>query len=548
MPRRQTLDRPGASAGVPDGCGPPRLPCWRRFGPQMVTIAVGLVLVPLVHRRTSPDGIVYLSLAEHWSAGRVTDAVNGFWSPLLSWMLAPAAALGVPMLIAARLLQLGVALFAVTMLQRLMRALRLEPVLSEVLVLATVPFLLYAAFSLVAPDLLMAASLLGYLVTIVDPRPRSPLRRGVVAGLWAGAAFLSKTYALPFVLAHLAAVVAVRLLSRAPVRDQLRTAGAAFAVIATVVVAWAIPLSVKYGEPTVSTAARYHVQITAANSRGNAFSWAGLLAPPNDHAVSAWEDPASMPRDFSAPASAADGSTATASASETSSSATDARLARIVDNLRDMVRSGALMGAMSVLAAVSALVIVRSWLVRRADGVEPEVDVVTAASVYVGGLSLLVTETRYLWFPLLLTVPLGAWGLQQLRRRLAGRASTVLVGMVVVVSVAAPLVALGRAVEKSSNEQDNLDELATVLADGDRVASSSSALALLTPTCYELGCTYWGVPSSSSGPALAAELASRGIHRLVVSDGDDVDPGPSARRLLTSSRLGLAVYDVAGRT
>lgn len=106
-------------------------------------------------------------------------------------------------------------------------------------------------------------------------------------------------YALPFVVAHLVITVLVRLIKRGDLGQRRIVATVAgltlVAVAVAVAVPWATLLSIKYDRPTFTTSAGYHVEVTSSGASGNAFGWAGILEPPNDFAVSAWEDPSLLP-------------------------------------------------------------------------------------------------------------------------------------------------------------------------------------------------------------------------------------------------------------
>src|SRR3569832_1594666 len=59
----------------------------RRWVPYALFIVVFLAQLPLVLHDLSPDQISYLNVAALYRQGNWSEAVNGFWSPLLSWIL-----------------------------------------------------------------------------------------------------------------------------------------------------------------------------------------------------------------------------------------------------------------------------------------------------------------------------------------------------------------------------------------------------------------------------------------------------------------------------
>src|SRR5512141_3166048 len=44
----------------------------------------------------NPDGIAYLRIASYYAHGQTDLMISGYWGPLISWLMAPLLALGVP--------------------------------------------------------------------------------------------------------------------------------------------------------------------------------------------------------------------------------------------------------------------------------------------------------------------------------------------------------------------------------------------------------------------------------------------------------------------
>ncbi len=163
--------------------------------------------------------------------------------------------------------------------------------------LILVPVLHAWAFSLVTPDLLLVALLLWYLVALTSSRYGSRLRYAVAAGLLGGAAYLAKGYAFPFFLVHFVGIHAW-LVWRSPGarRDWVARTVAGLACFAVLAVPWAVLISLKYGYPTQSTTTIYNWKLVGPAYQGEHPTYRpGLLPPNGPHAVSAWEDPTTLP-------------------------------------------------------------------------------------------------------------------------------------------------------------------------------------------------------------------------------------------------------------
>src|SRR5687768_6759202 len=65
--------------------------------PMVMTIFAvwGARVIPGWRYQMNPDGVSYLSIASKYLAGHFGDAVNAYWSPLYSWLLAGLMGAGV---------------------------------------------------------------------------------------------------------------------------------------------------------------------------------------------------------------------------------------------------------------------------------------------------------------------------------------------------------------------------------------------------------------------------------------------------------------------
>jgi len=518
----------------------PRVATALERAPYGLLLVICLAALPSVAQGyPTSDGVSYMSLAQHWASGRFELALNGFWSPLLPLLLTPFALVGAPLLLSGQLVMIGTGLFAISRLKALMRALGFNTVADDFLVIGATPLIAYASISLITPDVLMAALLLGYLVTMLDRSIESPTQRGLRAGAWTGAAFLAKSYALPFVIAHLMISLLVRTIRRADLRARLTYTSVTALTTAGIVLLWAVPLSIKYDTPTLATSAGYHIEVTEPGAPGNAFLWAGLLPPSNEFAISAWEDPAALPT----PDQVADRSLDFV---DEVNPIID-RFRRLIGSLRVTLVAGGLMGLTALFGTASMV----WWLLSRRPrrpvreaAPDPFVDIVLAVAVYVGGLSVLVVETRYLWLPLMLTVPCAAWGIRRVRLLVPTLPSRILAGVIAAASIAGPAIGMSRVIDKAAQQRETLALLDEWIEPGDRLASSRSALSLAPGLCAKNDCTYWGAVNSSTTDDLVQRLREAEID-LYFRFGDDAFDETASELVLSSPQRQLRVYDLS---
>ncbi len=285
-------------------------------------IYVAFVVPAAIHNREllQPDAVAYIRRALYITRGEFAASVSGYWSPLLSWSIAPFIAVGVEPVYAARgaLATWGAAfIIAVGLFLRVMTPLNWRwrgAMLSVLAVAATVH-----AMRQITPDLPLAVCLFCYFAAAVSPRLLVSKRWQLLTGALGGIAFLAKSYALPFLALHIPLTIALRWLdarrSLRPSRDQrpsdgnemetraspfcLRRAMAALAMVvagvALVAGPWIGLLSARYGNLTISTSAVVArsaiappAKIAGQYSLKNSLRWA---TPPQDPYISQIENP-----------------------------------------------------------------------------------------------------------------------------------------------------------------------------------------------------------------------------------------------------------------
>ncbi|HET9317815.1 MAG TPA: hypothetical protein VFQ51_19630 [Vicinamibacteria bacterium] len=267
----------------------------RRPGPLAGLLALhfvaGGLLVAGYRFQINPDGIAYIASARKYLAGHFADAATGFWSPLYTWLLAPLLALRVPPLLATKLLDLAAGALAIAAAWRLMGHLALDIRTRLAAGLTLVVVVLHFGLTVATPDLLSAALVLLYLAVVADPRWAED-RMAILAGLLAGAAYLGKAYALGFVVVHLALLTAVRLKRGTEARPRIvRSAAITLGALAIVVLPWALAISAKYGRFLLSDAGRLSWTYDGPSRPGYPMQRDGFIPPPDERAVSAWDDP-----------------------------------------------------------------------------------------------------------------------------------------------------------------------------------------------------------------------------------------------------------------
>jgi len=258
---------------------------------------IGLILVPYYQYSIDADGISYISIAQKYARADFKNAVNGYWSPFYSWLLAPLLFFKVTPLLAVKLLSLSLGLLTLMGVRLLSYRFEITEEIRNILFIALIPAVLDFSLTWITPDLLLMCILVYYLYFIFDPEYSFRLRNGIICGILGALAYFAKIYAFPFFALHYSLFNFLHYFKK-PVQihrnNTLRNFFLGMVIFLFVSSAWAFMLSNKYREFTIGTAGRFNYN--TAGPKFHLFSQIpissfGFLKPPNDTAISIWEDP-----------------------------------------------------------------------------------------------------------------------------------------------------------------------------------------------------------------------------------------------------------------
>lgn len=506
----------------------------RRFrvvAPYVLLIVCWLGAFPFLRHRANADGISYAVVAELWLSGQWATAVNAYWAPLLSWLMTPLMLADVPAVEALQLVQLGGALACLPSLRSLSRRAGASAAATDVMLLASAPFLVYNVLHTPSPEILLAAALLRCCDLLFRPEFCTSAYTATAAGVWGGVAYLAKAYAAPVVLVLLPVGVLVHLVSaRGASRGPLlRRGGLAVAGFAVVFVGWAGLLSISYGELTFSTSAGHNTRLIAPGSAGNPLDKPGLYPPAREGALSAWEEPSQLPiraRD-DAPS---DGPSLPGGETDAGTE----RIETAFTNMRIVAATVVKYGSPSALLALVGL----AWFALRRRPPSPALTgTLLAGAISAGGLVLSLAIDRYVWFSIITCVPAAAVGLDVLMRR--RRRALPIVGAALVTVMAAT--SLYGLLPQWNADRDVIVAIEQLNRqgglDGAVATTGHSSWPSTVRLCHDVGCQYFGRPESRDAAGAAEELSAAGVDYLVVWHDEQEEvvaglPGPDGPGIL----------------
>lgn len=226
----------------------------------------------------------YIEIAIKYQQGQFYNAINGYWSPLYSWLLAPLLYTGLD---PDKLLgYINVAASALILFQ-LFKLIKSFSLLFYLDILLQVSFALALAlfcFLNITPDLLNIFSLVVYLRMYLNKQIfKQPVLTGVIGALL----YFSKYYTFSFFLVHISFVYLVEIffLKQKLLKSYFKTL-AFFLILSSV---WITLLSVKYNRFLLSYSGSYNHSIMESGFIHHTWENKGFVAPYKNN-LFPWED------------------------------------------------------------------------------------------------------------------------------------------------------------------------------------------------------------------------------------------------------------------
>lgn len=256
-------------------------------------IHILVLMIPAYFFRNAinPDGIAYIQVAKHWISGNSNLAITGYWGPLFSWALAPLLILGIPDLLACRILMILSALFFLESARGLLKQTTIGRANSKVIDYSLTFACILWSVENITPDLMLATLFIQILNFLCNSRwtfvPGSALTLGICLAL----AYLCKSVALPVSIALILVTLVLRKWIY-PKRILLRRGCLIALIFPWILIAgsWITVLSIHYGGWTFSTSARI-VHATVGPGDIQRYPIGFQIERPVEGRITNWEDP-----------------------------------------------------------------------------------------------------------------------------------------------------------------------------------------------------------------------------------------------------------------
>lgn len=260
-------------------------------------LGISILIFPFFRFHAAQDCFSYTAVARKLIDGDISNAINGIWSPLFSWLLLPFISLGIDDLLSVKILQVIIGAFVLYSLIIFIEKFEFNRPTKVPLIYAMIIVIITYAFQTCTPDLLLSFFLVNYLNIIFKPNSMLEIKTFIYLGLNSAFAFLSKSFALPFIVIHLIILFGYQLfqLPRLQKLEFIKKYIICFSIFFLISSLWISIISIKYGYLTYSTASKYNFSIVGPEYNGIHLMRIDKLYTPPQNSNYYWEDPSFLP-------------------------------------------------------------------------------------------------------------------------------------------------------------------------------------------------------------------------------------------------------------
>lgn len=242
----------------------------------------------------NPDTFQYLAIASKYCSGDWSHAVNGYWSPMISWLLTIPLLFFNDQLLAFKILQVLIGVFTLWQWNRLLNKTSIRKSRKNILVFVFIPFIIDYSLLNATPDLLFMGLLFMLINFFLTGDISSNRVLAIKTGLAGGILYLTKAFGFPFFIAITIIIIFFELRGKERKRIVWKNVALLYGIFFLISFVWIVSLSLHYNRFTISEAVRFNMSREAAPLPGRSASLPvlnkGLFAPLTN-SLSAWESP-----------------------------------------------------------------------------------------------------------------------------------------------------------------------------------------------------------------------------------------------------------------
>lgn len=250
----------------------------------------------------SVDTSSYGKIAEYYAAFDFDKAINGYWSPLISWLLVPFIWFGIDFFVGMRLIVAMAVLIlmyslVVNMQQRFLQRAKPQASLMLAVALSGIGVLFaYWAARTPTPDVLSGLLATAALAGTIALFRRPTMIGGVGAGILWSLVFFAKSFGVFVALAAIGAGLLWLLAARRLTLRHLKATMVLLCIFAVALASWSTAIYMKYGEFSLTMTSRNNFNLIGPEAkRHHQIDYQDvILEPPYPESTSAWDDPSQL--------------------------------------------------------------------------------------------------------------------------------------------------------------------------------------------------------------------------------------------------------------
>lgn len=341
------------------------------------------------NHQINPDATSYFSIAEKYAHGNFKQAINGYWGPLLSWSLVPFVWIGKELIIGAKLINLFAGtLILITAYFLMLCEFNIDKKLTNLVTLILAFTVLGWNYpGAITPDILFVAVLIIEIYALILFLKKPSLKNILVLGFCGALLYYAKFFGGYFFIGQIG-LLAVIDLFKSRKMSALVPYMKVFILFGLLILPFVVSISLKYNQPTLSTAGPYNqgiINVSGANvSITHPMTITGPYNPPNKTAYSIWEDPVNISVPHYHPFK---------------NKADFTRLLQIIRFNAKATRNHII--SMGFLTITGLLLLIAQTIYRDKkqfkNFLNPNTVLLTTSLVLAGGYILVLVEQRYLW-------------------------------------------------------------------------------------------------------------------------------------------------------
>lgn len=481
------------------------------------------------------DEISYINIAHAYAIGEWGDAINGYWSPLYSWLITPSFVFGFTPLhgvLASKILSLIIGFFAIISVKLLINILNVSKPVERSILFSLIPIVLYFALTYATPDLLLACILIIYLSTILNPNYSKNLFYGISCGFIGALAYLSKSYAFPFFIVHFLLFNLIYYFKDINIpkkKNVLKNLILGLSVFFIISGLWAGTISEKYGKLTISTAGEYNQAFMGPEYLKNPVFYMGLFKPPTKNSTSIWDDPSYIKMNHWSPFDSIE---------------SFKHQLKLI--WRNIVYTAIIIESFFLIAFLIIIAII--LFILKSNAQQPIKDkfiyLLITMFIYMGGYLLIIPEWRYLW-PIFILLMIGGFYLidSSYRSKMITKTLRNILLIILILSFTVEPVYETILFSSADNSLHNLgNTLENEYRIHGNVASNKWGGETLSISYY-LGLKYYGKTKETNNSAdLQKELKNNSIDYYIVWDTEDTLKLSNYKEITKGKIKGLTIY------